>query len=210
MLGCASALSANVKGFAGGIALFGLLALAGCADRNSDFGFSIERVQSRVTGQRLEIELLQKINLSPDARAALENGVPLHIEVRAELETAEGELSTSRRFEIRYMPLSDHFQLSSDHPALLRTYPRLRHALAGLSQVELQLPLPVLPAGDYSLSTRSWLEKRKLPAPMRLPAWFSPNWQLDSGWQSSTVQLPGSGPEPGAQAGQPTATPAAS
>jgi hypothetical protein len=168
-----------------------LLALAGCADPKGDFGFAVEQVQGKVTGQRLEIKLLQKISLSPDARAALENGVPLHIEVRAELETMEGELATSRQFEIRYMPLSNHFQLSSVHPAFVRTYPRLRHALAGLSEVELQLPLPVLPAGDYPLSTRSWLEKRKLPAPMRLPAWFSPNWQHDSGWQSTTVQIPG-------------------
>jgi len=177
-----------------------LLALAGCANPKGDFGFAIEQVQGKVTGQRLEIKLLQLISLSPEARAALENGVPLHIEVRAELDTMEGELGTSRQFEIRYMPLSNHYQLSSDHPASVRTYPRLRHALAGLSEVELQLALPELPAGDYPLSTRSWLEKRRLPAPMRLPAWFSPSWQHDSGWHSTSVQVPGGNPVNGAPA----------
>lgn len=184
MPACASALRT--------LALFSLVLLAGCADRKGEFGFEMQAVQSRVSGQQLNIELAQKISLSPDARAALENGVPLHIEVRAELDTPGGAISTSRRFEIRYMPLSDHYQLSSDQPAFVHTYPRLRHALAELSKVKLYLPLEGVSDGDYQLSTRSWLEKRKLPAPMRLPAWFSPNWQHDSGWQSRTVEISGS------------------
>ncbi len=179
------------------VVLFSLVLLVGCTDRKGEFGFEIQNVQSRISGQQLNIELAQKIRLSPDARTALENGVPLHIEVRAELDTPGGDISTSRRFEIRYMPLSDHYQLSSDQPALARTYPRLRHVLAGLSKVELKLPLLDVDPGDYQLSTRSWLEKRKLPAPMRLPVWFSPNWQHDSGWQSRTVQISGGTLSPG-------------
>jgi muramidase (phage lysozyme) len=58
-----------------------------------------------------------------------------------------------------------------------------------LSKIELILPLEDVVAGDYQLTARSWLEKRKLPAPMRLPAWFSPNWQHDSGWQSWPVHI---------------------
>lgn len=189
MLSCANLLRV--------FALTSLVLLTACADRTGEFGFELQNVRSRVSGQQLNIALLQKISLSPDARTALQNGVPLHIEVRAELDTAAGAISTSRRFEIRYMPLSDHYQLSSDQPAFVRTYPRLRHALAELSEVELSLPLLEVPAGDYQLSTRSWLEKRKLPAPMRLPAWFSPNWQHDSGWQSRTVQIADTTPTSG-------------
>ena len=173
--------------------LASLLLLLGCGDRSGDFGFKLSRVESRVSGQQLTVELSQKISLSQEARSALENGVPLHLEVRAELETPQDTIVATRRFEIRYMPLSDHFRLSSGQPAYVRTFPRLRHVLAELSEVELLLPLQGLEGGEYQLKARSWLEKRKLPAPMRLPAWFAPNWQHDSGWQSWTISVqPGS------------------
>lgn len=166
-----------------------LLLLVACKEQKGDFGFTVKGVETRVTGQQLKIMLEQKISLSPEARTALTNGVPLHLEVRAELETGSGTLSASRRFEIRYMPLSDHYQLSSGQPSFVRTYPRLRHALADLSEVELTMSLPQVTAGSYDLQTRSWLDKRKLPAPMRLPAWFSPSWQHDSGWQSWSISI---------------------
>lgn len=174
------------------------LLLAGCGDRNGDFGFEQTGLESRVSGQRLLVELEQEIRLSQEARTALQNGVPLHLEVRAELAMASDSVTASRRFEIRYMPLSDHYQLSSDQPAYTRTFPRLRHALAELAEVELQLPLAEVQDGRYELKVRSWLEKRRLPAPMRLPAWFSPNWQHDSGWQSwaIVIQPTGAGIDP--------------
>ena len=166
-----------------------LLLLLGCSDRNSSFGFELKGIETRVSGQQLKVELAQKVSLSPDARTALENGVPLHLEVRAELKTQDGTIASIRYFEIRYMPLSNYYQLSSDQPVWVRTFPRLRHALAALSEIELIIPLENVAAGDYQLTARSWLEKRKLPAPMRLPAWFSPNWQHDSGWQSWPIHI---------------------
>jgi hypothetical protein len=170
------------------------LLLPACSDRNGDFGFELTGLQSQVSGHRLRVELEQKIRLSQEARTALQNGVPLHLEVRAELETADETITAGRSFEIRYMPLSDHYQLSSNQPAYVRTFPRLRHALAELAAVELELPLLDVADGEYPLSARSWLEKRRLPAPMRLPAWFSPNWQHDSGWHTWTVSIAPSGP----------------
>jgi hypothetical protein len=167
-----------------------VLVLAACADRNGDFGFELQGIQTRVSGQQLRVTLDQEVKLSPDAREALENGVPIYIEIQADLEAAGGHSASTQQFEIRYMPLSDHYQLSSDQPVHSRTFPRLRHALAELSELELVLPLANVPAGEYRLRARSRLEKQKLPAPMRLPAWFSPNWQHDSGWQSWPVTIP--------------------
>jgi len=171
------------------IALLGVL-LAACSERNSNYGFELLGLETQVTDQQLKLELTQKVRLSPEAHTALENGVPLYLEVRAELESGNGLISSFQRFEIRYMPLSDHYQLSSDQPVFTRTFPRLRHVLADLSEVELIMPLEGVTEGTYQVRARSWLEKRKLPAPMRLPAWFSPNWQLDSGWQSWPVTIP--------------------
>jgi hypothetical protein len=162
---------------------------AGCSDRNGKSGFVIKSIDSSVSGTQLRVILEQKISLSQQAKTALENGVPLHFEVRADLQTPAAEVTSIRRFEIRYMPLSNHYRLSSEQPDFVRTYPRLRHALADLSEVELFLPLTGVALGEYQLRARSRLDKRELPAPMRLPAWFSPDWQHDSGWQYFPVAL---------------------
>lgn len=166
-----------------------LLLLVACQEHKGNFGFAIKGLKTRITDHQLKVVLEQKISLSLEARTALTNGVPLHLEMRAELETDDGPIAASRRFEIRYMPLSNHYQLSSDQPTFVRTFPRLRHVLADLSQVELTMSVQEVAAGDYQLQTRSWLDKRKLPAPMRLPAWFSPSWQHDSGWQSWSISI---------------------
>jgi hypothetical protein len=138
------------------------------------------------------VRLVQKISLSSEAREALVHGVPLRIKVSANLRSSGGrsdESKATRHFEIRYMPLSDHYQLSSDETGTVNTYPRLRHALAALSEVEMSLSVAGFEAGAYELRARSVLEKQHLPAPMRLPAWFAPNWHHDSGWVSWPVQI---------------------
>jgi len=190
MRSCANAPSTRQSPASIAALLLVALVSTGCADHSSEFGFELQGVQTRVTGQELRVSLDQKVKLSPDAREALENGVPLYIEIQADLETSSKQSSSTQRFEIRYMPLSDHYQLSSGQPQYSRTFPRLRHVLAELSEIELTLPLVDVPQGNYVLSVRSRLEKQKLPAPMRLPAWFSPNWQHDSGWQSWPVNIP--------------------
>jgi hypothetical protein len=117
----------------------------------------------------------------------LDHGVPLAIRTELELQLAgsSGNISQdSREFEIRYLPLSNRYQLSTRQPSSVHTYPRLRHVLAELGSVSFTLTPGLLPPGDYQLRARSLLDKQNMPPPMRLPAWFSAQWKLDSGWQS--------------------------
>jgi len=95
----------------------------------------------------------------------------------------------TRRFEIRYLPLSDHYQLIADGERPLGTFPRLRHALAALNEIVLPLPGDWNATGDWKARARCRLLERALPRPMRLPAWLSAGWRHDSGWAEDAVHL---------------------
>jgi Domain of unknown function (DUF4390) len=163
------------------------LALAGCSAGPADFGFSIGRVEAKTSAAAVNVVIHQQLVLSSEARDALNHGVPLAIRTELELRAAgshENITRATREFEIRYLPLSDHYQLTTLQPSSTQTYPRLRHVLAELGAVSFSLHPGQLPPGEYQLRARSLLDKQNMPPPMRLPAWFSAAWKLDSGWQS--------------------------
>jgi hypothetical protein len=174
-------------------AMIAQVAAFGCTPAEQDFGFTIARIEARPAREGVELTIRQDIKLSREARDALVHGVPLVIRVELYLH-APGKRShawhADRTFEIRYLPLSDHYQLAGDEGTARRTYPRLRHALADLAEVRLTLPAASISGGVGEVRARTYLEKRELPPPMRLPTWFSALWRHDSGWQSQVLSLP--------------------
>lgn len=164
-----------------------VLLLAACSPRETTFGFTIEGVQARITAGVLNVTVDQKIILSPEARKALDHGVPLFIQTEFALREAGSRRDLelqAKIFEIRYLPLSKRYQLTTSQPLSKRTFPRLRHVLAEIQTVSFVLPTTGWSPGAFDLCARSYLEKNHMPPPMRLPMWFSSNWQHDSGWRS--------------------------
>lgn len=90
----------------------------------------------------------------------------------------------TRDFEIRFLPLSEHYQVLIRETGSVKTFPRLRHVLAELSRVEISFHTGVIPAGDYELLVRVRMDPQKLPPPMRLPVLLSAKWQHESAWSS--------------------------
>ena len=132
-----------------------------------------------------EIHGAQKLNLSQQARAALQNGVSLTLRLEMELRSNEDMIENkhvARNFQLRYLPLSERFQFSVDIPPGQETFSRLRYVLATMDALDVQLPSGPLPPGNYELRTRVQLDESRLPAPMQLPALFSPQWRHDSDW----------------------------
>jgi len=162
------------------------LILAACSQGQSDFGFQIDQVDSRSTPGGLDVLVHQEIVFSREAREALDHGVPLAIETELAWLTAASSQELAREsksFEIRYLPLSNRYQLTSNPPLVVKSFPRLRHLLAEVSEVKFSLTSDNPPAGPTQLKVRSYIEKQNMPPPMRLPAWFSSQWHHDSGWQ---------------------------
>ncbi len=160
--------------------------LAGCGQQsNVDYGFSIDKVSVKRAYQSLNVNLQQTLVLSRQAREALEHGVTLTIKLEMELRNDNDMIVVrrdSRRFQLRYLPLSERYQLSKNHTGELQSFLRLRHMLAEIDTLDVQLETGPLPPGSYELRARIRLDKSRLPAPMQLPAWLSSQWQHDSEW----------------------------
>jgi len=177
-LRCGSAMAAPTLAFA---------VLAGCSQGQPGYGFDVESIETHMTMGALDAVVHQNLVLSKEARNALDHGVPLTIETEFTLRTTGSRRAIEQAkhvFEIRYLPLSERYQLTTRKPFSISTFPRLRHALAQLRTVSFTLPATPLPVGNLELSARSFLDKSHMPPPMRLPVWFSSQWRHDSGWRS--------------------------
>jgi hypothetical protein len=160
--------------------------LAACGRETGDiYGFSINSVSVNHVSRSLSVRLQQDLQLSQQAREALEHGVKLTIGLEMELRNDNNMIAVLRdvrRFQLSYLPLSERYQLLDEETAELSTFPRLRHLLAAIGGLSTSLPTGPLPPGSYELRTRIRMDESRLPAPMQLPAWFSSQWQHDSEW----------------------------
>lgn len=171
--------------------LAALLALAACADRGAE-RFELTGVAASWANGQLRARCEQRLTLSREARDALHHGVPLTLELELILRDSKSRTrvgSSSRSYEIHYLPLSKHYQLSYSPAGAVKTFPRLRHVLAELSRVEISFETGPLPGGEYQLLARSRLDKRSMPPPMRLPALLSQAWRHDSNWSAWPLEI---------------------
>jgi len=169
-----------------------VLALTACNGPDAGNRFEFTRVESNWANGFLHVKFEQQLELSDEARNALIHGVPLTLELDLVLRNTGNQTRVgreTRNYEIRYLPLSDYYQLSLSGAGPVKTFPRLRHVLAELSSLELDVETGVVPKGDYELLTRLRLDQHRMPPPMRLPVLLSSNWRHDSSWSSWPVQI---------------------
>jgi len=171
---------------------FACVAITACSGEEAGNNFTTQQVDARWANGRLMATLHQQLLLSNEARRALQHGVPLTLQV--ELVIRNGRDKTRIRknqqtYEIRYLPLSNHYQLTLPGGHDIKTFPRLRHLLADLSLISLSFRTGVMPSGDYELLARTRMDKRKIPPPMRLPTLFSSEWRHDSDWSTWPFEI---------------------
>lgn len=164
-----------------------LAALSGCSSEPGRSGFDVQAVNIQLAPRQLQVAVQQDASLSQAARQALNNGVALVVLVDAEVRDSRSLtlLATHQHaLEIRYLPLSEHYQLQnqSTDPASSKTFPRLRHVMAELGRIRLSMATGPLAPGDYEFRVRISIDRSSLPMPMQLPAALMPGWRLDSDW----------------------------
>lgn len=162
-----------------------LAGATGCGMAGGPTRFEVTQAQVNARGSRVQVQLQQTLELSQAARRAVENGVPLVLEMRYEVRSLERltlVASGTRSYEISYLPMSERFQLTLPGDRNVKTYPRLRHVLRALSSVRLDIDSVTLASGDYQLRTRLRLDRASLPAPMQLPSLVYQEWRHDSEW----------------------------
>lgn len=178
MRNCAKILNTALLGFAAAL-------LSGCGDQAIDYGFHITNVAVNRGYQALNIHVNQELDLSQQAMDALQHGVTLTIRLDIELRNDNNMIVVrrqSKRFQIRYLPLSERYQLIGEEQEKMQIFVRLRHLFAAIGDLNVRLPTGPLPSGTYELRTRVQLDEGLLPAPMQLPALFSSQWRHDSEW----------------------------
>lgn len=131
------------------------------------------------------------LNLSPDAEQALHQGIPLSLAVDARIARNYGLWAwlideQQAIWRLTYLPLSRQYALH--RPSGERSlYSRLRHLRAALREphlFQLSRPAEVKTPQRYQVQLRAYIDIQALPSPLRLPALFSSQWQLHSGWQT--------------------------
>ncbi len=158
--------------------------------------FPIEKVTIRAQDDQWLMDVRFAPELSPRALEALDNGVPLTIEVYYQVRRVDdwiwdASLVDRRlRYEIRYQPLAERFSVGPV-PGAGQRYVTRDAALAALGDLR---NLPLLGQGElaagarYEIDLKISLDIEELPLPLRPLAYLLPSWKLSSGWTTWPLQ----------------------
>jgi len=182
----------SVRMYREGNLLLGLLLLAACACAAAPGEFVATEVHhSDVSGVQL-LDAQFSIRLSTGAREALDNGVPLTLELQVQLvrehvwmwDSVEVEHVLVR--QLQYYALSRSYQLRDIKGNTLANYNRLDDALAAAGSIDRMLltSLPLEEGRHYMVRLRGSIDIEALPTPVRLLAYVSSDWDMNSEWYS--------------------------
>ncbi len=135
--------------------------------------------------------------LTPPVIEALENGVPLPLEVQVELERPrwwwwdEGVAELSQFYLLQFHAMSRRYLLTQLNSSAQRSFSSLSRALTALGD---RGWIPLLDSSlldsdaEYLARLRARLDIESLPPPLRPIAYLSPRWRLASEWYEWPVR----------------------
>ncbi|KAA6183858.1 DUF4390 domain-containing protein [Thiohalocapsa marina] len=168
-----------------------LLAADARANAGSEAGFTVSSVITRLVNGTYVMDAQIDYRFSERALEALDNGVPLtlevHIQVRPKGAWIWGESLVDQRlrYRIRYKPLSERYLVSRLPGESGRTYVTRDAAVAALGEIqELQLldHDRLDPDRRYEVHIRAALDIEELPLPLRPMAYLYPAWKQSTEW----------------------------
>lgn len=161
-------------------------------DRPSREGyFDVRSASTAVVDDVIELEARLQLVLSDEALAALDNGVPLTIELKLELirerrfmlDATDAELTL--RYALEYKPLSQRYIVRNLNSGDQDSFATLYSALNDLGRIQ---DLPVIDESillrdaSYRMRLQALLSTQQYPAPLRLLFFWRDQWQLKSEW----------------------------
>jgi len=154
--------------------------------------FTIEMVETHLKEGRYLMDARIDYRLSERALEALENGVPITLDLRVELIELgdswiwpEYMLDTHIRHTIRYHSLAESYQLfehSTQETTNFVTRAALLSALGEISGFDLIEADQLRPNKSYQVRINATLDIESLPLPLRPMAYLQSDWKLTSGW----------------------------
>lgn len=160
--------------------------------------FDVRSASTQLEEGVLELDARLQLVLSDDALAALDNGVPLTIELKLEvirerrfmLDATDAELSV--HYELEYRPLSQRYIVRNLNSGEQDSFATLYSALNNLGRIQ---QLPVIDVSllerdaDYRMRLQALLSTQQYPAPLRLLFFWRDDWQLKSEWYEWSLEL---------------------
>ena len=155
-------------------------------------------VKASLREDRLLARTQLEIGLSSQASEALERGIPLVFVIDMALHRRRAFIWDRRMgrwkfpFELRYHALSGRYVLEAPELNEFDTFLTVGEALRALggprslSATLTQAPLATNEALRVSLRAR--LDIESLPGPLRVKAYLTPGWRLNSGWSRWNIE----------------------
>ncbi len=160
-------------------------------------GFHVREARSWLVDDVFQLRARIDYVLSAPVSDALNNGLPLVIELQVEVVRDyfgvwdQSVASLTQQYQLQYHALSRQYLLRNLNSTAQRSYPTEQAALDALGDVD-ALPMldrRLLTEGvHYDGKVRAQLDIESLPTPLRLVAYFDSDWHLSSEWYRWSVQ----------------------
>ena len=161
-------------------------------------GFAIRNAELVLAGNLYQVNANVQFDLSETTLEAVQSGVPLVFEIRAELLRPrdwwwdERLARVERSLQLQFHALSGRYLVEDLDTGARQSFATLTDALFALGTVR---ELPLIEAGrlrsgqSYLVRVRADLDIESLPTPVRLWAYVSSDWRLHSGWYQWQLEL---------------------
>lgn len=156
-------------------------------------GFEVTNAATRLEGGVYRLNAQIEYRLSKAALEALQNGVPLIVDIEIEVRRRRSWLwdetvhALTQRFRLEYHELSQQYLVSNLNSGERRAFPTRTAALGFMGRIQ-DFPLldrSLLAENErYEGALRVRLDIEALPAPLRLLAYLSDDWRLTSEWHA--------------------------
>jgi hypothetical protein len=176
--------------------LFGTLLFGTQASLASE-DFQVVRAETQALDGNYLLSAEIDYHFSDQAIEALENGVPLTVEVHIQVRETDAWpwekslLDQRLHYRIRFKPLSERYLVSQLPGEVGRTFVRQQAAIAALGELD---GLYLLNADrldlnqDYEVHLRAALDIEELPLPLRPMAYLRASWKHSTGWTRWPLQ----------------------
>jgi hypothetical protein len=154
-------------------------------------GFRVVSAETRLDGDTYILDAKIAYGFSDLALEALDNGVPLTIELHIQVRPRDAWiwednlLDRRLRYAIRYKPLSERYLVSQVPSEGGRSFVTRDSAIAALGEIQ-GVPLidkaSLDPKTAYEVQIKAELDIEQLPLPLRPMAYLRPGWKLSTGW----------------------------
>ncbi len=177
-----------------------LLSLSSHAELNQvelNHGFIVESAELSSNGDKYTLNADIQFHFSKEALKALEHGIALQIDIEVQAKQTRKWLWDKNirkkilRQRLEHQPLSDQYLVTDLNTGIKRNFDSFHRALEFLGSINDYpfLELASLEQGKtYTALVRASLNTESLPAPLRLSAYISSDWQLSSPWYKWTIQ----------------------